>query len=369
MSEILLTEAVAPATPAAGKSTMYVKTDGRWYWKSDAGVETPFKTVGAGSGDLLSDGTVPLTSNWDVGAFKITALQFESDIVTGTSPLIVASTTVVTNLNADLLDGQEGSWYASVTYVDNAVVGLFEDKGNYDAATNTPDLDVAPSGVLQGDVYVVSVAGVFFTANVEVGDTVRALQDSPTLLTHWAITQTNLDAASVKTLYESNADTNEYSDAEQTTVSNQSGTNTGDEVAATEGVAGVVERATQAETDAGTDTTRYMSAANYEASEQRTKYIGQNLQVGTAYELVLSDAGKMIEMNNAAANVLTIPANSSVAFPVDTRIDITQGGAGLTSVTITTDTLNGEKVSYGQYKALSLWKKSATVWVIYGGTT
>ena len=64
---------------------------------------------GAGSGDLLSDGSVPLTANWDVGAFTITALTFVSDVVTGTAPFTVASTTVVANLNADTVDGIEGA--------------------------------------------------------------------------------------------------------------------------------------------------------------------------------------------------------------------------------------------------------------------
>lgn len=35
----------------------------------------------------------------------------QSTVPTGTAPLTVASTTQVTNLNADLLDGQEGSYY------------------------------------------------------------------------------------------------------------------------------------------------------------------------------------------------------------------------------------------------------------------
>ena len=43
--------------------------------------------------------------------------------------------------------------------------------------------------------------------------------------------------------------------------SNLSGTNTGDEVAATESTAGVVEQLTQAEVDAGTDTSRYPTIA------------------------------------------------------------------------------------------------------------
>jgi len=42
----------------------------------------------------------PLVANWDVGAFTITGTQFISDISTGTAPLVVASTTVVANLNA-----------------------------------------------------------------------------------------------------------------------------------------------------------------------------------------------------------------------------------------------------------------------------
>ena len=54
----------------------------------------------AGTGDLLADGTVPLTADWDVGSFKITAEQFESDVATGTAPFVVASTTQVANLNA-----------------------------------------------------------------------------------------------------------------------------------------------------------------------------------------------------------------------------------------------------------------------------
>jgi hypothetical protein len=45
-------------------------------------------------------------ANWDAGSFKVTAQTFESDVATGTAPLIVASTTVVTNLNADTVDGK-----------------------------------------------------------------------------------------------------------------------------------------------------------------------------------------------------------------------------------------------------------------------
>jgi len=61
------------------------------------------------SGYLKADGTISLSADWDAGSYKITAEQLESDVAGGTAPLIVASNTVVANLNADLLDGIEAS--------------------------------------------------------------------------------------------------------------------------------------------------------------------------------------------------------------------------------------------------------------------
>ena len=96
----------APPTPPAGYVAFYCKTDGLLYYKDDAGVELPIKPVGGGTGDLLSDGTVPLVANWDVGAFELTALRFHSDEPT-LSPFTVVSAVVVANLNADKVDGAD----------------------------------------------------------------------------------------------------------------------------------------------------------------------------------------------------------------------------------------------------------------------
>lgn len=60
---------------------------------------------------VTADGTTPLTADWDVGANTVTALRFVSDQATGTAPFSVSSTTLVANLNADLFEGQEGSFY------------------------------------------------------------------------------------------------------------------------------------------------------------------------------------------------------------------------------------------------------------------
>src|SRR3990167_5486075 len=60
---------------------------------------------------VLVAGTRALTGNWDAGSFEIRAQTFQSDVITGTAPLIIASTTKVANLNADLLDDQNGTYY------------------------------------------------------------------------------------------------------------------------------------------------------------------------------------------------------------------------------------------------------------------
>lgn len=59
---------------------------------------------------------------------------------------------------------------------------------------------------------------------------------------------------------------------------------------------------------------------------------GINAQTGTTYTLVLSDTRKNVTMTNASANTLTVPPNSSVAFPVGTKVLVTQSGAGATTI-------------------------------------
>jgi hypothetical protein len=69
--------------------------------------------------------------------------------------------------------------------------------------------------------------------------------------------------------------------------------------------------------------------------------IPQNSQ-SAAYTLVLTDSGKQIFHPSAdtTARIFTIPANSSVAFPVGTAITfINQNAAGVITISINTDTM------------------------------
>ena len=56
--------------------------------------------------------------------------------------------------------------------------------------------------------------------------------------------------------------------------------------------------------------------------------LGINAQTGTSYTFVLDDAGKLVTANNASAITVTIPPESSVAYPVGTQLNIVQKGAG-----------------------------------------
>ena len=82
-------------------------------------------------------------------------------------------------------------------YVDNAIVGGLVYQGGYNAATNTPDLDVSPSAsIKQGWTYTVTADGTFFTEQVRVGDVLIAEVDAPTTLADWTTVQSNIDLAS-----------------------------------------------------------------------------------------------------------------------------------------------------------------------------
>ncbi|MBA7519136.1 hypothetical protein ES705_11211 [subsurface metagenome] len=50
-----------------------------------------------------------MTAHFDAGDYQIRASRFRSDVPTGTAPFIISSTTKVTNLNVDLLDGLDSN--------------------------------------------------------------------------------------------------------------------------------------------------------------------------------------------------------------------------------------------------------------------
>lgn len=175
----------------------------------------------------------------------VTPLKLDSLNVTGMS-WYVDEDTMASN-STSLLPSQQ----SVKAYVDSAVSGFSTYQGGYDAATNTPDLDVSPTGVSRGDQYTVTVAGNFFTTPVEVGDLLIAEIDNATVEADWTIVNRNLDQA-------------------------------------TETVAGIAEIATQVETNAGTDNTRFVTPLKLASFTGFTRKYAQDIGNGVATSIAIT---------------------------------------------------------------------------------
>jgi hypothetical protein len=88
-----------------------------------------------------------------------------------------------------------------------------------------------------------------------------------------------------------------------------------------------------------------------------------------SYTLVLADDGKVVELLNASPVTLTVPLNSTVAFPIGTQITILQTGAGQVTIQPTSGvTINanpGFKLR-AQWTAGTLIKRATNTWVLLG---
>lgn len=92
-----------------------------------------------------------------------------------------------------------------------------------------------------------------------------------------------------------------------------------------------------------------------------------------SYTLVLSDASKIVEMNVGSANNLTVPLNSSQAFPIGTEIQVLQYGAGQTTIVatsgVTLRSKSGQLKIGNQYTGVTLVKVGTDEWYVIGNVS
>jgi hypothetical protein len=97
-----------------------------------------------------------------------------------------------------------------------------------------------------------------------------------------------------------------------------------------------------------------------------------NAQTGTTYTTVLTDSNKLITLSNGSSITLTIPPNSSVAYPIGTVIACMNLGAGIVTTAqgsgVTIRSRNG-LVAGGQYAVWSLTKFLSDTWILAGDVT
>jgi len=87
----------------------------------------------------------------------------------------------------------------------------------------------------------------------------------------------------------------------------------------------------------------------------------------------LADANKFLTLDSSSANVSTIPPNSSVAFPIGTRIEITQDNTGQSQVVagsgVTLRAAGGASKLSAQYATATLLKVQTDIWYLFGSIT
>jgi redox-sensitive bicupin YhaK (pirin superfamily) len=90
----------------------------------------------------------------------------------------------------------------------------------------------------------------------------------------------------------------------------------------------------------------------------------------TAYTLVLTDAGKTVEINNSSAAILTIPSSTGVNFLDGTYVNIVRKGAGAVSLTtaanVTILSKASARILSTQYSLATVYKSSANSWIACG---
>lgn len=96
------------------------------------------------SGAATFGSTLGVTGLATLTAGLTTPAQITSTIVTGTPPIVVASTTKVTNLHADLFDGQEGTYYLDFANQTNRTTPVINLGGDLSGSVSLTSLGNGP---------------------------------------------------------------------------------------------------------------------------------------------------------------------------------------------------------------------------------
>jgi hypothetical protein len=295
----------------------------------------------------------------------VSAPTYTSTIAIGTAPFTVTSTTKVTNLNADTVDGFD----TSVANAANTIV-------------------VRSSG---GDINGNVITAVRYISNVVTGTapfTVSSTTQVANLNAATTSISVNIGAGAAGSLpYQSAANTTTFlarTATNNSTLAFNSSTNAPFWVAPTLSntyyaattsaqLAGVISD----ETGSGAlvfGTTPTITPANAVVATSATQagYIGmpQNSQSG-AYTLAAGDAGKHIYYT-VTGQTVTIPNNTTVAFQIGTAVTFITANSVSLSIAITTDTLRlanttntGTRTLAANGVATAI-KVTSNVWIISG---
>lgn len=111
--------------------------------------------------------------------------------------------------------------------------------------------------------------------------------------------------------------------------------------------------------------------ANTNFVEERAKRIRATSEVAASKTLALTDAGRTIPCNHVDTKInITVPPNSTVAFPVGTTIIIARTGVADVAVVagsgVTINSADSYKKINKKYETMALYKMGTDTWLLYG---
>jgi hypothetical protein len=95
-------------------------------------------------------------------------------------------------------------------------------------------------------------------------------------------------------------------------------------------------------------------------------YLEENVQTAN-YTLALADVAKVVAVNSSSNLTLTVPLNSSVAFPLGTVVNVYRAGTGTVTIAGASGvTVRNAGAISDQFGEVSLRKRGTDEWVLSG---
>lgn len=124
---------------------------------------------------------------------------------------------------------------------------------------------------------------------------------------------------------------------------------------------------------ADTNTLWFYDGSAWRLASGATNALLVSTVAGSAsYTLVLSDAGRFVQISHTSAVTLTVPTNASVAFPIGTQINIMQLGTAQVTISgagVTFQSSGNKLKTTDQYSVATLIKTDTNTWVAVGNLT
>lgn len=216
------------------------------------------------TGDIDANNYTHPLEGTDLGA-ALTGATVISDVdvnpkghVTGFQTRDITASDIGAAVINDSVTNLVNTWSSSkiqseLDTINNNITGALIYQGGYDASTDTPSLEGTTTGIDQGWTYTITEGGTFNGEDVQVGDMIIAETNNPSSISDWTVVNKNIP----------------------------------DIVDATDTDKGIIRIATQAEVDAGTNSTAAVTPATLLAffNDQETGTPGVASDIGDGVSL------------------------------------------------------------------------------------